>query len=170
MKIEDYDTFKEKLKKVVRSVFTDTAELYSRENLMGFALVADRDGRMLSVTVNTWNHLRESSKRSAGNELYYKFTPGELAEEFYLLSQMDDLNNFLDRRSSPLYGDKIFAVIVDTLEELRSEGLFEGMDNNFVLEFTINDFFDRDVLLGWFERLNGAGLVQEYRAFLVRSS
>lgn len=141
MKIEDYDTFKEKLKKVVRSVFTDATELYGRENLMGFALVADRDERMLSVTVNTWRHLRESAERKAGNELYYKFTPGEWAEEFYLLSQMDDLNNFLDKGSSALYGDKIFAVSVDTLDELKNEGLFEGMDDNFVLEFTINDFF-----------------------------
>jgi hypothetical protein len=61
-------------------------------------------------------------------------------------------DKFLEHRNN------IYSIAVSTLQQLKIEGAFDKMQDDFVLQFGVRDFSDHALEIGFVQRLNAESL------------
>ena len=90
------------------------------------------------------------------------------AKEFqYLCALLRDTHFDENRGVFSIHRNEIYSTAVNVLEELRAEGLFENMNDDFVLMFGVSDFSDHKLEISFVKRLNADVLTQEFEAWIV---
>ncbi|MDB0601994.1 DUF4303 domain-containing protein [Tenacibaculum maritimum] len=165
MKKFDYIKFQEELKSSLINIFND-----NKNDICGFALSSDEDARSVTVSINTRLHLMNCWKEDEDEDNeYYKWYPAEWKLEAINDDKINELSLIifnLERTQNP-DDDKraIYELLVDTLKQLKQEGLFSSMDDNFVLVFNVTDSDDLERDLRWISELNDKKLFSEYKSW-----
>jgi hypothetical protein len=159
----NYIELKEKLKEATKNTYTGCLERISKNELCGFGLYTDESVLSLSVSCNIKQHLEELQKEEEGYDEYFKWTMGEWKYEMINHKRFSEINNFLKEEFNKegnsqaafiTHRNKIISIAVEVLEELKREGLFEDMNNDFVLMFGISEFDDKNLEKEIVKRLN----------------
>ncbi len=162
--MEQFDVikFQEKLKSTLLDLFNRY-----RNDICGFALSSDEDARSVVVSINTKSHLVNCWNRDKDEDKeYYKWYPAEWKYEAIDNSCINELSLKLFNLKRTLNEDNdkkiIYDLLVDTLKELKKEGVFSSINNDFVLVFNITDSDDLESDLRWIRELNDEKLFFEY--------
>ena len=169
----DYEGFKESLKNVTRSTYETALTKMPPEDLCGFALYSDESAMSISVTINSAPHLAANRERKPRYADYYRWSPGEWKYETVNIAAFKDLNDLLqaalkevDQGSWRKHRNRIYDSAVRALEELKKEGLFKDVSDDFVLMFAVSELSEQELEIEWVERLNRKSLAEEFAAWL----
>ncbi|MCD8078968.1 MAG: hypothetical protein LUF04_00685 [Bacteroides sp.] len=58
--------------------------------------------------------------------------------------------------------------LVEVISEMKQEGYFEGVDENFIWNVGISGFDDPPLFIEIFRKLNSLGLAEKFEQFLIR--
>jgi hypothetical protein len=173
----DYKKFEIDLKDKTRSTFIACTGKLDVKEIAGFALYSDNSAMTISVTCNTYQHLKElqiEEVEEDGDEIYFKWTPGEWKYELVNAKEFQDLcallrDTHFDEKSGifSTHRNMIYSTAVKVLKELRTEGLFEKMNNDFVLMFGVSDFSDHKLEISFVKSLNSKLLAEEFEKWIV---
>lgn len=174
MKNFDYTAFKALLKERTKSAYLKCSDAVGTGNLAGFALYSDECAMTISVSYNTYAHLAEIREEEPGYDTYFRWAPGEWACEGFEEETFGDLDRTLREASLAIRGKRkmrkhtsaIFNLAVEVLEELRSERLFGGTTEDFVLVFAASDFSDPGMETEFARRLNAEDQAGEFAAWI----
>lgn len=170
----DYKKFEFELKEKTKIAFNACAEKLDIKNIAGFALYSDNSAMTISASCNTYENLKRLQNKYPGSDVYLKWTPGEWKYELVREIEFEDLCTLLrdahfdkDAGVFSAHRNKIYSTAVKVLEELRAEGLFKGMNDDFVLMFGVSDFSDHKLEISFVKRLNSEILANEFEQWIV---
>jgi hypothetical protein len=170
----DYKNFKFLLKEKTEIAFNACVEKLSIENISGFALYSDNSAMTMSASCNTHENLKRLQNKYPGSDVYLKWTPGEWKYELVREKEFQNLcvllrNEHFSEESSifSTHRNKIYSTAVEVLEELRAEGLFKTINEDFVLQFGVSDFSDHKLEIGFVKRLNSEALAKEFEDWIL---
>ena len=139
-------------------------------------MYSDASALTISVSCNTYKHLKEMQSEEEGHDDYFKWSVGEWKYETINAKEFAGLTNLLQEENSAVEGNqgkfienrnRLFNTAVEVLEELRKEGLFDKMTREFVLMFGISDFSDVKLEISFAKRLNNEALANEFENWLL---
>jgi len=172
----DYNSLKLSLNKVICIIFEEYVKKYGIKNICGFALYSDEEAMSLSVSVNTYKHHKNNVKEDPENKLYYKFNPEEW-NEIIENNELDKINQILQENSLKIkkkqfaeYRKNIYTLSLEVLNELKSNGLFKDMKNDFVLLFSISDCDLSEMVIEYNKKYNSNEIVNEYEQWIKEES
>jgi hypothetical protein len=170
----DYKNFELELKEKTKIAFNACVEKLDIKDIAGFALYSDESAMTISASCNTYENLKRLQNKYPGSDVYFKWTPGEWKYELVREKEFQHLCTLL--RSEQLSDEtekisahvtNIYSTAVNVLEELRAEGLFENMNDDFVLMFGVSDFSDHKLEISFVRRLNSKVLAEEFEQWIV---
>jgi len=173
----DYKKFENDLKAKTKATFIACTGKLDVKEIAGFALYSDNSAMTISVTCNTYEHLKELQSEEVeedGDEIYFKWTPGEWKYELVNAKEFQDLcallrDTHFDEKSGifSTHRNNIYSIAVKVLEELKAEELFKDMNDDFVLMFGVSDFSDHKLEISFVKRLNSKELADEFEQWIV---
>jgi hypothetical protein len=177
MEYKEYDLFKKGLKNETKKLYLDFIDTENKDNICGFSLYSDESAMSVSAAINIYSHFNEIIKEESGYDSYFRFSPNEWKYDFIESKGMDDLSTFLQKGlfSTPKqqfieHRNKIYSIIVDVLEELKNEKIFDGLKDDFVLMFSITDFSDMELEFPFIRRLNSEEIVREFEKWKMEEA
>jgi Domain of unknown function (DUF4303) len=173
----DYKTFEIELKEKTKNTFIGCTEKLNIKDISGFALYSDNSAMTISVSCNTYEHLKEMQEEEKGYNEYFKWTPGEWkyeminAKEFKNLSSILSDSHFETNNASFLtHRNRIYNIAVKVLEQLKNENLFKETSNDFVLMFAVSDFSEPELEISFVKRLNSEIQSDEFEQWVLSES
>jgi hypothetical protein len=170
----DYETFRKNLKKITSDTFIKCQEKVNPEEISGFALYSDNSAMTISISLNTFDYLKEMNKEEPGYNEYFKWTPGEWKYEMINAKEFEKLNLLLQKTNFDVddinfsrHRNEIYNISVRVLEELRLENTFRRMTDNFVLMFAVSDFSEPDLEISYFKRLNKESESNNFEKWII---
>lgn len=161
----DYIKFQEELKYILIELFNS-----NKNDICGFALSSDEDARSVTVSINTKKHLISCWDEDEDEDKeYYKWYPAEWKSEAINDDGINKLSMILFNleRTKNSKNDKraIYELLVDTLKQLKKDGVFASVNKDFVLVFNVTDNDDLESDLRWMKELNNEKLFSEYKSW-----
>lgn len=172
----DYRKFKDELKDKTRATFNGCVERLDVNNIAGFALYSDASAMTISASCNTFKHLTEMQEEEEGYNIYFKWSVGEWKYETLNAKEFNNLTSLLREENQSNEGNQgrfienrrtLFNTAVEVLEELKKEGLFDKMLDEFVLMFGVSDFSDVQLEISFAKRLNTEKQAAEFEQWLL---
>lgn len=168
-----YEFLKKRLETVVGKIYTEFLEKHPKEDICGFSIYSDESAMSASVAINTRKHLEHCINQTSGCDSYFRFWPNEWEYQSLESKGLDDVNDILHEAHFTIpekqfdeHRKKIFDIMVDVMEELKDKNLFDGLEDDFVLIFTVTGFLGLDMAVGFARRLNSETIAQEYEAWI----
>lgn len=169
----DYASFQQRLEDLTRVTFKTSLTKLPAPEIAGFALYSDNAAMTISVSLNTFTHLRQLQAKSPEYADYYRWTPGEWRYEMINAKAFAELNQQLrdaHEEVNKVFFDKhqyqVYECAVAVLEKLREEGTFDVLDEEAVLLFAVSDFSDPGFEIKTARRLNDAGKGDQFEAWI----
>lgn len=170
----DYDSFKIELKQKTKITFIGCTEKLDTKEISGFAIYSDTSAMTISISCNTYEHLKEMQQEEKGFDEYYKWTPGEWKYEMINAKEFKNLCILLSEAHFEVnsaafltHRNKIYNIAVNLLEELRNENLFKEMSSDFVLLFGVSDFSEVKLEIEFNKKLNSEKLASEFEKWIL---
>jgi len=169
----DIEKFKKNLKNKTKITFEKCLEKLSKDEICGFALYSDNSAMTISISLNTYSHLKALREEEPGYDQYFRWTPGEWKYEMINSNEFEELNDLLDKAHVDVtevqfleYRNSVYNTAVEILEEMKNEGLFAGMKNDFILMFAVSDFSEPKLEIEYVSRLNNEQKNVEFREWI----
>lgn len=168
--------FKEELKKITHATFKGCLERLDEKEIAGFGLYSDTSAMTISVSCNTFKHLKELQEDEEGEGVYFRWTVGEWKYEMINSKEFTELTAWMQEESRKTennqgkfiqYRNYIYKTAVEVLEELKQEGVFSNMHKDFVLMFGVSDFSDVQMEISFVKRLNTVEQAKEFEEWLL---
>ena len=177
----DTNDFKKTLKYLTKATFLKCLTKLDSKEICGFALYSDNSAMTMSVSLNTCSYLEERQEDNPKYVAYYRWTPGEWryemvnSKEFKIFDRSLQEAHFEENETGSNAGflthrNRVYNSAIAVLKELRQEGLFDKMTNNFVLMFAVSDFSEPDFEIDSVKQLNSAELASEFEQWLASES
>lgn len=167
------EKFKSELKPLTKSTFQKCLEKVDANEICGFSLYSDNSAMTISVSLNTHGHLEEMKEDDPEYEAYFRWTPGEWKYEMINAKAFAELNEMLQKAHLDetdiaflTHRNKVYNCAVEVLEELKQEGIFTKMEDDFVLMFAVSDFSEPELETNFVQRLNSEQLTNEFEVWL----
>jgi hypothetical protein len=168
-----YEFLRNELRKVAEQLYREFVEKRPKDDVCGFSIYSDESAMSVSVAINTRKHLEQKIKREPDYASSFRFWPNEWAYQSLESKGLNDLNAVLQEahfaipeRQFDKHREEIFGIMVDVLEELKNERLFDGLSDDFVLLFASTGFLDLNMAIGFARRLNSETIAREYEAWV----
>ncbi len=167
---ETKEQFRAELKIAAKNAFEKALKEIGPEDICGFAFHTDEEAMTITTMVNTRLHLQEMIKEDPEETNYYRFTPDEWAQDLELAplfsNYLYQLNQSTPEEAYEQYTKDTFHLFINILRELKEEGLFSTMKEDFLLLLNITDFWDFEFMSETFRLLNSPALSKEYDIYL----
>lgn len=169
----DIEEFKKDLKRLTKDTFEKCKKKINLKEISGFGLYSDNSAMTISISLNTYEHLKEMQEDEPGYDLYFKWSMGEWKYEMINLKEFEDLNELLQVSHDQLgqynflkHRDSIYNCAVGVLEELRREAVFRRVADDFVLMFGVSDFSEPELEIDWVKKLNSKDKSKEFIEYI----
>jgi hypothetical protein len=174
MEIIDYSQLKNNLKETVYKIYNNYKSEHNIKDICALALFSDDDAMSISLAINTYENLQNSINDDFENKLYYKFSPEERSE-IIENSELDKINKTLEKTGYKIkkkqfveHKEKIYKLCFETLDELKNEHLFDGLNDDFVLLFSVSDsdclFYEK--IIEYNKKYNAKNISEEYEQWI----
>lgn len=164
----DGNLLKSNLKKIVCEIFDDYKNRRKASDICAVALYADEEAMSVSMAINTYNHFKDSIKEYPEDALDFKYNPEEW-ETIVENTTLDGFNESLQKiyfktkkKQRAEYRDSIFRISVEMLYELKTDGYFNDMNDDFVLLFSISSFEFPEIVIEYNKKYNSSAIAKEY--------
>ncbi len=168
----DLKWFEKELHKRTEEILLQFRHQYTFDEMCGFALYSDESAMSISVSINTYDFLKEKNLKYPGNDSSFKFSPGEWKFEMFYIAAMEELNSFLqemhfkvDEKEFDTYRRSIYDIAVKVLEQMKKEKMFP-INEQFVLLFSVSDYSDSDLEISYVKRLNSMKITDEFEYWI----
>jgi Domain of unknown function (DUF4303) len=177
MKEFNFEQFKFKLKQSTKKNFLQLKE--ENKDICAFGLYSDESAMSISISYNTAIHLNELQDEDPDEKTYYKWSPGEWICESDVIGDFEELNEELKPSAEERFSnddeflefrDSLFNTAVEVLSELKSEGVFDGNDDNFVLLFSASEYENIEKEIKWVKQLNFEKSAKQFEDWLIEDS
>jgi hypothetical protein len=173
MEKSKYEFLRNELRKVAEQLYREFVEKHPKENVCGFSIYSDESAMSVSVAINTRKHLEQKIKREPDYAASFRFWTNEWAYQSLESKGLGELNTVLQEahfaipeRQFAKHREEIFGIMVDVLDELKNERLFDGLREDFILLFASTDFLNLEMAIGFARRLNSETIAREYEAWV----
>jgi len=169
--------FKSELKSITKSTFQKCLKKVDTTEICGFGLYSDNSAMTISVSLNTRDHLEEMRVDDPEYATYFRWTMGEWKYELINAEAYKELNEILQKThfegtdvAFSAHRNKIYNCAVEVLAELKQEGIFTTMEEDFVLMFAVSDFSEPELETSFVKKLNNEELTNEFEVWLESES
>lgn len=164
------------LKSVTHALFEKICRKERREDICGFSLYSDEGASSISAAYNTAKHLKKVLAEDPGGDgVYYRWYPAEWKAEGIPNKHLDGLSRMMfdlsvsdmmkKKGALKIYKNAIYTTAVAVLKELKREGLFDSLHQDFVLVFSVSDHNDKAKEIEWAQALNGKKIAGDFVAW-----
>lgn len=168
----DKKQFEIKLKQCVISVFND---IENKDDLFEFGIFTDQDTSSITICYNTYSHFLDSFKKNflEKGEIITRFRWSipewcrEIGGENFMIDSINDiLYDVIQPQESELYPDSfkdnILDLLCSVLINIKEEGLFSDMKENFILYVEQADSWIDDLMKQRIRKLVGERYYEEF--------
>lgn len=143
------------------------------EKFCGYALYSDADAITVCPSANTLSNLESMIADDPGDAEYYRWSPAEWNHQFEGAEYFDQVSKALYEEVKGIKSieehsrlkNSVYECCVAVLEDLKTEGFFNDLDESGILVFSISDSSNESEI-SWIERLNRPEMAARFRTWI----